>query len=96
MDDSGHEERAEEIDWMALPAATILARVSGCEFIRKIGCMKGRADTKQEVAFQIKPIMASNISRKQQINTSISHPTIFHELLLSDLPPQEKTFDRLR
>lgn len=40
--------------------------------------------------------MAGNVGRKQQMKNSGNHPTIFHELLFSDLPQQEKTFDRLR
>jgi len=39
--------------------------------------------------------IANIISGKDQSHTETQHPTIFHELLESNLPPHEKSIDRL-
>ena len=39
--------------------------------------------------------IANIISGEDQSNTKSQHPTIFHELLESNFPPEEKSLDRL-
>jgi hypothetical protein len=39
--------------------------------------------------------IASIINDKDELHKQYGHPTIFSELLESDLPPQEKTIGRL-
>lgn len=45
----------------------------------------------QEMQAQIREIMTG----KNTAHETSQHPTIFHEVLSSDLPPQEKTVERL-
>lgn len=44
----------------------------------------------QEIESQVRDILSGQNDEKDT-----SHPTIFHELLSSSLPPEELTFDRL-
>jgi cytochrome P450 len=48
-------------------------------------------DKKQDLRIKI----ANIISGEDQSHIKSQHPTIFHELLESNLPPQEKSLDRL-
>ncbi len=48
-------------------------------------------DFQRDIADQIKQIMMG----KNESYKFVSHPTIFHDLLDSDLPPEEKALDRL-
>ena len=49
------------------------------------------ANETKEMATQIKSIMTGE-NDNYKLST---HPTIFHDILESDLPPQEKALDRL-
>lgn len=51
-------------------------------------------DTNQEYQ-DLRVKIANIMNGEDQSNTKTQHPTIFHELLKSNLPAQEKSIDRL-
>jgi len=82
------------VEWLDPSLGSVFAfqKVESNSLIRLYRVILYPADTSKDIRLQAKAIIeANNDDRKDE-----AHPTIFRELVHSDLPPEEKTLERLQ